>query len=70
MNLEHEMCMEQYEAEKENIMRCKNCKYYRPYWNFSTPRNDGYCYNLRMSQDGLVNINCHEDWFCADFEHH
>ena len=49
---------------------CKNCKHYQPYRDqFSNnPRGDGYCKNPVYTPEGQTYMNCHDEWFCADFE--
>ena len=49
---------------------CKTCKHYVPYMDqFSyIPRGDGYCNSTITSLEGNAFINCHDEWYCANYE--
>lgn len=48
---------------------CKTCKHYKPYRNtWGEPRGDGYCSIKRMTQDGELEINVNDDFYCKYYE--
>ena len=49
---------------------CKTCKYYVPYKDQFSYRNrgDGYCKSTVTTSEGQAYINCHNEWFCANYE--
>lgn len=49
---------------------CKTCKHYIPYMDqFSyRPRGDGYCKSTITTSEGQAYINCHDEWYCANYE--
>ena len=49
---------------------CKTCKHYVPYRNqFSYGyRGDGYCKSTITNSEGQAYINCHDEWYCANYE--
>lgn len=49
---------------------CKTCKYYVPYREqFSNrQRGDGYCKSTITTSEGQAYINCHDEWYCANYE--
>lgn len=55
---------------ENNPKICKTCKHYKPYTEQFTniPRGDGYCEIERMSQEGIVNINCDDYFGCAYYQ--
>lgn len=50
--------------------KCKTCKHYIPYRDqFSYEnRGDGYCKSTITTSEGNVYINCHDEWYCANYE--
>ena len=42
--------------EKEAVVRCKDCEYYK----------DGFCYNPNTFDDEKTRGNTVPDWYCAD----
>lgn len=49
---------------------CKTCKHYNPYRDqFSYGyRGDGYCKSTITNSEGQAYINCHDEWYCANYE--
>lgn len=49
---------------------CKTCKYYVPFREqFSNrQRGDGYCKSTITNAEGQAYINCHDEWYCANYE--
>ena len=49
---------------------CKTCKHYAPYRDqFSYGyRGDGYCKITITTSEGNAYINCHDEWYCANYE--
>ena len=49
---------------------CKTCKHYVPYKEqFSHGnRGDGYCKSTITTSEGQAYINCHDEWYCANYE--
>lgn len=48
---------------------CKTCKHYKPYRNtWGDTRGDGYCSIKRMTQDGELEINVNDDFYCKYYE--
>ena len=49
---------------------CKTCKYYIPYKEQFSHRNrgDGYCKSAITSSEGNAYINCHDEWYCVNYE--
>ena len=49
---------------------CKTCKNYNPYRDqFSYGyRSDGYCKSPIATSEGNAYINCHDEWYCANYE--
>lgn len=49
---------------------CKTCKHYTPYREqFSYGyRGDGYCKSTITTSEGNAYINCHDEWYCANYE--
>lgn len=48
---------------------CKTCKHYKPYRNtWGETRGDGYCSIKRMTQDGELEINVNDDFYCKYYE--
>ena len=49
---------------------CKTCKYYAPFREqFSNrQRGDGYCKSTITNAEGKAYINCHDEWYCANYE--
>ena len=49
---------------------CKTCKHYTPYRDqFSYGyRGDGYCKSTITNAEGQAYINCHDEWYCANYE--
>ena len=49
---------------------CKTCKYYVPYKDqfLNRPRGDGYCNSNITALEGNAFINCHDEWYCANYE--
>ena len=48
---------------------CKTCKHYAPYREqFSYRyRGDGYCKRTVTTADGEEYMNCHDEWYCANY---
>ena len=57
------------EAERPNGT-CKTCKHYIPYKEQFSYRNrgDGYCKSTITTSEGNAYINCHDEWYCANYE--
>lgn len=49
---------------------CKTCKHYNPYREQFSYRNrgDGYCKSTITTSEGNAYINCHDEWYCANYE--
>ena len=51
---------------------CKTCKHYNPIMQRDmfgySPRGDGYCDIRRMTQDGELEINVNDDFYCKYYE--
>lgn len=49
---------------------CRTCKHYVPYREqFSYGyRGDGYCKSTITTSEGQAYINCHDEWYCANYE--
>lgn len=49
---------------------CKTCKHYTPYRDQFSYRNrgDGYCKSTITTSEGQAYINCHDEWYCANYE--
>ena len=51
---------------------CKTCKHYKPIMQREmfgySPRGDGYCEIRRMTQDGELEINVNDDFYCKYYE--
>ena len=51
---------------------CKTCKHYKPIMQRDifgySPRGDGYCDIRRMTQDGELEINVNDDFYCKYYE--
>lgn len=49
---------------------CKTCKHYVPYRDQFSYRNrgDGYCKSTITTSEGQAYINCHDEWYCANYE--
>lgn len=49
---------------------CKTCKHYNPYREQFSYRNrgDGYCKSTITTSEGQAYINCHDEWYCANYE--
>lgn len=59
-----------YRVEVRPHGECKTCKYYVPYRDqFSYEnRGDGYCKSVITTSEGQAYINCHDKWYCANYE--
>lgn len=64
-NCEH---YEEYEERPHG--KCRTCKHYTPYREqFSYRyRGDGYCKSTITTSEGQAYINCHDEWYCANYE--
>lgn len=52
---------------------CKTCKNYIPYreqfsYGLHRYRGDGYCKSTITNAEGQAYINCHDEWYCANYE--
>lgn len=51
---------------------CKTCKHYKPIMQRDifgySPRCDGYCDIRRMTQEGELEINVNDDFYCKYYE--
>lgn len=58
------------EVEERPHGECKTCKHYVPYREqFSyRHRGDGYCKSAITTSEGEAYINCHDEWYCANYE--
>lgn len=57
------------QIEKRPQGECKTCKHYKPFRNFwGEARGDGYCSIKRMTQDGELEINVNDDFYCKYYE--
>ena len=52
---------------EESLKICKTCKHYKSYYEQLTniPRGGGYCAIVRMTSEGMVNINCDDYFGCS-----
>ena len=55
---------------EESPKICKTCMHYKPYYEQLTniPRGDGYCAKVRMTSEGVVNINCDDYFGCLYYQ--
>ena len=57
------------QIEERPSGECKTCKHYKPYRNtWGETRGDGYCSIKRMTQDGELEINVNDDFYCKYYE--
>ena len=64
-------CRRAVASKKADMMKeCRTCKYYVPYIEqFSYKRSgDGYCKSILTTSEGQAYINCHDEWYCANYE--
>lgn len=66
-------CPAYYYEPKRPHGECKTCKNYIPYreqfsYGLHRYRGDGYCKSPITNAEGQAYINCHDEWYCANYE--